>query len=54
VKGNAVMTPPAFGTFGTMGRNLFRGPGYRNWDFSLVKNWTLRERFLIQLRGEFL
>jgi hypothetical protein len=53
VKGNSVMTPQEFGTFGTMGRNLFRGPGYRNWDFSLVKNWTLRERFLIQLRAEF-
>ena len=53
VKGNSVMTPPEFGTFGTMGRNLFRGPGYRNWDFSLVKNWTLRERFIIQMRAEF-
>lgn len=53
VKGNSVMTPPEFGTFGTMGRNIFRGPGYRNWDFSVVKNWTLNERYTIQFRGEF-
>jgi hypothetical protein len=53
VEGNAVMTPPAFGTFGTMRRNLFRGPGYRNWDFSITKNWTLHERLAVQLRGEF-
>lgn len=53
VEGNAVMTPPAFGTFGTMRRNLFRGPGYRNWDFSITKNWILHERLSVQLRGEF-
>jgi hypothetical protein len=51
--GRSVMTPPDFGTFGTMGRNLFRGPGYRNWDFSITKNWTLHERLSVQLRGEF-
>jgi hypothetical protein len=50
---NSVLTPPAAGTFGTMGRNLFRGPGYRNWDLSVVKIWTFRERFALQLRGEF-
>ena len=53
VKGGSVMTPPEPGTFGTMGRNLFRGPSYRNWDFSLVKTWSIRERFSIQFRGEF-
>lgn len=53
VQGTGVMTPPAFGSFGTMGRNLFRGPGYRNWDFSLTKNWVFGERFSVQLRGEF-
>ena len=47
------MTPPEPGSFGTMGRNLFRGPSYRNWDFSLVKTWSIRERFSIQFRGEF-
>lgn len=51
--GPSVMTPPEFGTFGTMGRNLFRGPGYRNWDFSVTKNWMIQERLTVQLRGEF-
>jgi hypothetical protein len=52
-KGSSVMIPPATNTFGTMGRNLFRGPVYRNWDFSLIKTWQLRERLAFQLRGEF-
>ena len=51
--GNSVMTPPAAGTFGTMGRNLFRGPNYHNWDFSVVKSWTMKERYTLQFRGEF-
>jgi hypothetical protein len=42
--------PPCFGN---MGRNIFRGPHYRNWDFSLVKNFRITERFNAQLRGEF-
>ena len=32
---------------------MFRGPGYRNWDFSVTKNWMIRERLTVQLRGEF-
>jgi len=53
VDGTGVMTPPAPGTFGTMHRNIFRGPGYYNWDFSLTKMWTFHDRFSVQLRGEF-
>ncbi len=53
VKGSSVLAPPDAGHFGTMGRNLFRGPGYDNWDFSVVKTWSFRERFGVQLRGEF-
>ena len=41
-KGNSVMTPPAPGTFGTMGRNIFRDFGFRNVDFSTVKNVPIR------------
>jgi hypothetical protein len=48
----AVMVPPALGTFGTMARNIFRGPGIQNWDFSIVKNWQA-ERLGVQLRAEF-
>jgi len=36
-----------------MGRNLFRGPNFRNWDFSLVKDTRLGERVRMQLRAEF-
>ncbi len=36
-----------------MGRNIFRGPGFTNWDFSVSKSWRLKERLHLQLRGEF-
>jgi hypothetical protein len=51
--GNSVMTPPAPGTFGLMGRNIFRDSGFKNWDFSLDKNWTFHDRFGAQFRAEF-
>jgi hypothetical protein len=51
-KGRSVMIPPALGTFGTMGRNLFRDSGFRNWDFSVAKNWKLGERLTAQFRAE--
>ena len=50
--GKSVMTPPLAGTFGTMGRNLFRDLGFRNWDLSVFKNFTFRERFSAQFRVE--
>src|ERR1700723_423561 len=52
-KGNSVMVPAAIGTFGTMGRNIFRDSGFRNWDFSVAKNWKFKERFGVQFRAEF-
>ncbi len=52
-KGNSVLIPPEIGTFGTMGRNIFRGPGLYNWDFSMVKKWTIREHLQAQFRAEF-
>ena len=51
--GSAVLTPPAAGTFGTMGRNIFRGPGFYNWDFSVLKTFHLHERLNFQFRAEF-
>ncbi|MBI2681898.1 MAG: hypothetical protein HYX26_01540, partial [Acidobacteriales bacterium] len=51
--GNSVLVPPDPNTFGTMSRNIFRGPGLRNWDFSVIKNWKYHERLGIQLRAEF-
>jgi hypothetical protein len=50
--GSSVMAPPKAGTFGTMGRNLFRDSGYRNWDLSVFKNFTWKERYGAQFRLE--
>jgi hypothetical protein len=50
--GNSVMTPPTAGTFGTMGRNIFRDSGFRDLDLSLFKNFSFRERYGVQLRLE--
>jgi hypothetical protein len=53
VKGNSVMTPPTMGTFGTMGRNIFRDSGFKNVDFSVFKSFTFKERFGAEFRAEF-
>jgi len=52
-KGGSVMIPPAYGQFGTMGRNLFQDAGFRNLDFSIAKNWHFGERLKAQFRAEF-
>jgi len=52
VNGNAVMTPPNQGSFGNMGRNIFRDAGFRNLDFSVFKNFTWKERYNAQFRLE--
>ena len=52
VNGNAVMTPPHTGTFGDMGRNIFRDSGFRNMDFSVFKNFNWKERYNAQFRLE--
>ena len=36
-------TPPAEGTFGTLGHNSLRGPGRDNWNLSLFKSFTFSE-----------
>jgi hypothetical protein len=53
IDGNSVMVPPTPGTFGTMGRNIFRDNGFKNWDLSLFKTFTFKERFSAQFRVEF-
>jgi hypothetical protein len=53
VKGNAVMVPPKAGTFGTMGRNIFYDPGFKNVDLSLFKDFKFKERLNAQFRVEF-
>lgn len=52
VSGSTTLTPPAYGTFGNMGRNTFAGPRFIDWDFSLSKMWKLNERVKVQFRGE--
>ena len=52
-EGNSVMIAPPPGQFGTMARNLFRGPGFDDWDFSIYKNWKFKERLTAQFRAEF-
>jgi carboxypeptidase family protein len=52
VKGSSVMVPPKAGTFGTMGRNMFRDSGFKNLDFSLFKDFKFKERFNAQFRVE--
>jgi carboxypeptidase family protein/TonB-dependent receptor-like protein len=48
-----ILTPPAFGTVGDASRNIFRAPNYSNVDFSVSKDWRLKERFDAQFRLEF-
>ena len=40
-------------TFGNAGRNIVTGPGYRDFDFSLIKNTQFGEKVKAQFRAEF-
>lgn len=40
-------------TFGNAGRNIVVGPGYRDFDFSVLKNMKLGEKANAQFRAEF-
>ena len=51
--GKSVLTPNALGTFGNMGRNIFRDSGFKNVDFSVFKDFKFRERFGAEFRVEF-
>jgi hypothetical protein len=53
MENGTILTAPAFGSFGNSGRNSFRGPTFKNWDFSVSKVWTLHDRLQFQLRTEF-
>jgi hypothetical protein len=51
-------TGPNHGRFGTLGRNTFRGPGFRNFDMALIKDTPFgrrgnRELGVLQFRAEF-
>ena len=51
--GSSVLIPPAYGSYGTMGINPFRGPAFYNWDFSITKQIKFKERLSAQFRAEF-
>jgi hypothetical protein len=52
IQNGGVLTPPAYGTLGNTGRNIFRDQPYYNVDFSVAKLWTFRERYSAQFRLE--
>jgi hypothetical protein len=44
---------PPFGSFGNAGRNILEGPGYQNFNASLIKNTKIKEDVNLQFRAEF-
>jgi hypothetical protein len=51
-------TGPNFGRFGALGRDTFRGPGYKDFDISLIKDTSFGRRGknelgIVQFRAEF-
>jgi len=50
----AFLAPPnASGFYGNLGRDTLTGPGLATWDFSLLKDLRIREKFRAQFRAEF-
>jgi len=48
----AAFALPAFGTYGTLGRGVYNGPGLANLDLSLMKTTSITERIGLQFRAE--
>jgi Carboxypeptidase regulatory-like domain len=40
-------------SFGTLHRNIYRGPFQQNWDFSLIKSFRLSERQALRFTADF-
>jgi hypothetical protein len=49
---SAFVSAPAF-TAGDEARFSFFGPRENNWDMALMRNFTVRERLILQFRAEF-
>ncbi len=50
----AFLAPPnASGFYGNLGRDTLLGPGLATWDFSFLKDTSIREGLNLQLRAEF-
>jgi hypothetical protein len=39
--------------YGTMSKDALRSKPFREWDFSVSKNWKFKERLTAQFRAEF-
>jgi hypothetical protein len=50
--GKSALFAPALGTYGNMGRNIFRDSGLRTVDLSIFKNFKFKERYGAQFRFE--
>ena len=44
--------PGSLASFGNMGRNSLRGPGFQNWDISFLKQFKFAESKSLQFRAE--
>jgi hypothetical protein len=44
---------PGPGTIGTLQRRFFNGPWDFNWDFAILKNTKVTERFNVEFRADF-
>ena len=51
--GKSIMIPPPLGSLGTTPPDLFRDGGYKNWDMSVSKLFTIKERLKAEGRVEF-
>jgi hypothetical protein len=49
----AAWSKAPFGTVGSSGSNMFRGPGQGDMDFSIFRNFPIRERANLVFRSEF-
>jgi hypothetical protein len=52
LNGKSFLLPNAAGTFGDLGRNVFRDTGFHNLDLSVSKSWKFKERLTAQFRAE--
>lgn len=48
----SAFTPDVLGQEGNANRRFFHGPGINNWDFAVLKNTQLTERFNLEFRAE--
>lgn len=47
-----IVPPSTSGFYGDLGRDSFTGPGLATWDFSVVKDTSIREGLRLQFRAE--